>query len=594
MQSRIFSRPCVAVFGVFLGLCGDNVRANSMIPLVPVAGVPTWLRQSIRINGPRKSSLTLSLTATGAVTAYFNGQRLVKNTTMDGGVITWDVTSLSRPGENCLAVSVTPDAKTATRLGAACFHDNDNLTEPSEWKIAGVAPPVGWQQTDFNDRDWKPLARTGTLNIATVTNDRQRRLEWKRVSRQPRRAGDAFRFRDGDHVLLLGGTFVERAQTFGHLESTLTAEAPEHNVTFRNLGWSADTVFAESRGIFDTPAAGYERMIEHVRAEEPSVIILFYGQNEAMTFADGPDGITSFSDQLRQLHLDLSSTGADIVFVSSHPFLAMDEPLPDPSRWNDRVTEFCRATQAVAASVDAPYVDLFLNFGIDLRRVDSLNLTSSPLPDDLSEHPELMTAMNGRWTDNGMHWNDAGYENVAQLVASRLFNRDVSQPEIFVDVAAQKVTVNGAEIRNIQWTPEQAQAVTFEFRRPSVSAVPAQVTISPLPNAPAIPKVQIMDAHESPASLIRIPGGDDEVARFAEAKRAAYETLRQLVVRRNELYFHRWRPQNITYLFGFRKHEQGNNASEIAQYDPLIDDLEEKIHAAKQPVWTRVTVSTSE
>ncbi|MCP4510354.1 MAG: hypothetical protein GY826_28605, partial [Fuerstiella sp.] len=164
MQSRIFSRPCVAVFGVFLGLCGDNVRANSKIPLVPVAGVPTWLRQSIRINGPRKSSLTLSLTATGAVTAYFNGQRLVKNTTMDGGVITWDVTSLSRPGENCLAVSVTPDAKTATRLGAACFHDNDNLTGPSEWKIAGVAPPVGWQQTDFNDRDWKSLARTGTLN----------------------------------------------------------------------------------------------------------------------------------------------------------------------------------------------------------------------------------------------------------------------------------------------------------------------------------------------------------------------------------------------------------------------------------------------
>ena len=39
---------------------------------------------------------------------------------------------------------------------------------------------------------------------------------------------------------------------------------------------------------------------------------------------------------------------------------------------------------------------------------------------------------------------------------------------------------------------------------------------------------------------------------------------------RQELYFYRWRPQNEIYLFGFRKHEQGNNAgSEIPLFDPL-------------------------
>ena len=95
-------------------------------------------------------------------------------------------------------------------------------------------------------------------------------------------------------------------------------------------------------------------------------------------------------------------------------------------------------------------------------------------------------------------------------------------------------------------------------------------------------------------SLIRLPDGSDNMVRFTDRKNTAYESLRQLVVRRNELYFHRWRPQNITYLFGFRKHEQGNNASEIAQFDPLIDELEEKIRVAKQPAWTKMIVGTSD
>src|SRR5262249_48940176 len=55
------------------------------------------------------------------------------------------------------------------------------------------------------------------------------------------------------------------------------------------------------------------------------------------------------------------------------------------------------------------------------------------------------------------------------------------------------------------------------------------------------------------------------------------DKLRQAIVRKNELYFHRWRPQNVTYLFGFRKHEQGKNAREIPQFDPLVLALEKEI-----------------
>ena len=55
------------------------------------------------------------------------------------------------------------------------------------------------------------------------------------------------------------------------------------------------------------------------------------------------------------------------------------------------------------------------------------------------------------------------------------------------------------------------------------------------------------------------------------------ETLRAAIVKKNELFFHRWRPANWTYLFGFRKHEQGQNSVEIPKFDPLIAEWEARI-----------------
>jgi lysophospholipase L1-like esterase len=55
------------------------------------------------------------------------------------------------------------------------------------------------------------------------------------------------------------------------------------------------------------------------------------------------------------------------------------------------------------------------------------------------------------------------------------------------------------------------------------------------------------------------------------------EPARQAIRKKNELYFYRWRPQNETYLFGFRKHEQGKNAKEVAEFDPLVAAAEAEI-----------------
>jgi lysophospholipase L1-like esterase len=64
----------------------------------------------------------------------------------------------------------------------------------------------------------------------------------------------------------------------------------------------------------------------------------------------------------------------------------------------------------------------------------------------------------------------------------------------------------------------------------------------------------------------------------------AFESLSRAVIAKDRLYFYRWRPQNETYLFGFRKHEQGNNAREIPLFDPLVDEKEREIARLKRAI----------
>ena len=61
------------------------------------------------------------------------------------------------------------------------------------------------------------------------------------------------------------------------------------------------------------------------------------------------------------------------------------------------------------------------------------------------------------------------------------------------------------------------------------------------------------------------------------------DKLREAILKKNELFFHHYRPANETYLFLFRKHEQGNNAVEIPQFIPLIEEVESKIAELRKP-----------
>ena len=278
-------------------------------------------------------------------------------------------------------------------------------------------------------------------------------------------------FEDGDLVVLLGGTLVERAQEYGHWEAALQLAHPDKTLRFRNLGWSGDTVWAESRGQFDPPEEGYKRMIEQVTALKPDVIILGYGNAEAFA---GPEGLEAFETQYRKLIGDLPESRF-VVFAPVPMGPAAGGKLA--TQHNRLVHAYANRIEHVAADIDAAFVDWDLSgFAAHLGDI---------------------------YEANGLHLSEFGYG----VLSSQLVPREGDD--------------------------EQSDSEPIDFATANC---------------------------------------------FSDSRTELLAAIR----RKNRLVFDRWRPQNVTYLFGFRKHEQGQNAAEIPRFDPLIEAADAEIDRIKR------------
>ncbi len=82
---------------------------------------------------------------------------------------------------------------------------------------------------------------------------------------------------------------------------------PQWKLTFRNLGWSGDTVGGVSRAVFGSPQDGFTRLDRDLRLAKPTVVVLHYGNNEAHQGAEGLDAFRQQADRLMQLISELSA-----------------------------------------------------------------------------------------------------------------------------------------------------------------------------------------------------------------------------------------------------------------------------------------------
>ncbi len=294
-----------------------------------------------------------------------------------------------------------------------------------------------------------------------------------------------FEIREGDRVLFIGDTLLEREGSFGALETRIDRQFADRKFIVRNLSFSADTPLGWSRASFDPAAKGFDRLKEELTLVKPTVAILGYGMaaslqemtdrsgdialnRDPVRYGTEPMSAGRFKKELGQLMdaIEASSGGPEKVrFILLSPIRHEDlratrPDLPDPAAHNVLLTGYTEAIAAIAKERGARFIN------------------------QAKERPAALT-------DNGIHPDARGMEEVAAGIAADLGWKEIP-----------------------------------------------------------------------------FPGSN--------------EALRKAIVRKNALFFHRWRPANSTYLFGFRKHEQGRNAAEIPLFDPLIAEVEAEIEKLKR------------
>ena len=396
------------------------------------------------------------------------------------------------------------------------------------------------------DRVWEPPVRAFILSLVGLVS---------LLSPLATRGSEPlqFQFHDGDRIVLVGDTLIERDQRYGYLETMLTALNPDKNLTFRNLGWSGDTVAGLSRAGFEPPAAGYKQLVEQVLAAKPSVLIVGYGMADSF---DGESGRSRFVEGLNRLLDAIAATRARVVLLSPVAHANLGEPWPDPAPHNVALESYTRSIDDIARKRGAVFIDLFQ----PIRARHGLASIS----------------------DNGIHLNEAGYRFLAAQMARAFCPEAFREPprvELSVDVAVRP-------IREVKSAQVEASSVGLRFRLarqglpigeiPSTALILALKGLSPgkYELKAAGHRIATGSAGDWAKGVSVLGGPDIEQA----------EQLRRTINRKNTLFFDRWRPQNITYLFGFRKHEQGNNAIEIPQFDPLVAEQEQQIARLRKPV----------
>lgn len=369
---------------------------------------------------------------------------------------------------------------------------------------------------------------------------------------------------EGDRVVLLGNTLIEREQSYGYWESMLVTRFPNRNVTFRNLGWSGDTVWGESRAGFGTPADGFKALREHVAALQPTVIFVGYGANEAFA---GDAGLPRFREGLNALLDALAATQARIVILAPLRHEKLAPPLPDPAEHNRRLWHYVQVLHDTAIHRDLTFVDLD-------RWIEPVRQQQAPF-----------------WTDDGMHLTPYGY----WMTAAALEN-DLQLPRSgwSVDLRGEGPGVERSLGTTVSDLAREGHTLRFALLS---SRLPVTAPWRP-PGHAGVVRVHGLAVGKYALAVNGrrlVAASADEWAQGVAVDNAdetrQCEELRHAIIAKNEWYFHRWRPQNQTYLFGFRKHEQGQNAKEIVAFDPLVAAQEKRIAALRVPVKQQYTLT---
>lgn len=375
-------------------------------------------------------------------------------------------------------------------------------------------------------------------------------------------------FRESERIALVGNEFFDKEQDQGYIETRLTTRFPDKNLVFRNLGYAGDTVRGDARALcagwanFGPEDQGFERLRKQVRDARPTLVFVAYGMNESF---DGPKGLDRFRQgYAKLLNMLEAETGARVVLLTPIAHEQLPPPLPDSSAHNRDLALYCDTVRQIGAERKYPVIDLF--------------------------HPVLDAfKSSGRpaMTSDGIHLNAYGYWRVAGILEQAM-GYPAREWRVELNAKDGPSKAVGTRVGKLKATPGNKLEVRFETADAMLPAAP------PPANAPASGDRELRVTGLSAGTYVLMSGDQELAAATAEQwdhgvqlrggpASAQEERLRKLVVAKNFDYFNFWRPENDTYILGYRNHEQGQNAVEIPRFAPLADQKDAQIAQLRVP-----------
>lgn len=356
--------------------------------------------------------------------------------------------------------------------------------------------------------------------------------------------------KDGDRIIYLGNALMENEQHHGFLEYLITSHHPEKHLSFRNLGWSGDTVFGDARSYYTNPPGPFELLISQLKATRADWAFLAYGGIEAQS---GSVGLGKFEQGLNRLLDSLDAMGTKVLLISTIPqYMAENSELSN--RYAANLKTYNQRMAGIAASRNLIYLDAFEAF----EKQKQANL----------------------WEPNGVHLSSEGYLLFAQTLGEKMGLPHVEPTEILIDIRENTLT-----------SPNPGKLLSADSGSGKLEFIQTNNGLPQLVSQNSFngPKIRIQGLKKGYYQLF-MNGQLLAVADHRTWNEGLFidlsSTGKQMLDRireKDKIYFQQYRPQNRTYILGFRSYEQGRHKAGLESLDALVFWLDGKINRAKYP-----------
>jgi len=360
-------------------------------------------------------------------------------------------------------------------------------------------------------------------------------------------------FKQNERILFLGGSLFENELQDGYIEFTISSRWPDKDLTFRNLGWTGDNVYAEARSTFTTPPTAYQQLFQQIRSTAPNHVLIAYGGVESQK---GKAGLDEFTKGLEIIIDSIDVLGAQTILLSTIPVKLAGSP-ENTAVQNENLKLYAEAISSIASKRKKKYVDLY-----------------TPLAQNTSDF----------YLDNGIHLNDAGYYYLAQVL-EEAFGWSPRGSTVTINASRSTAAISGPA----KVISDKDGKIAFSIEE-SILPLPVKGSVKPAANASTSVRVDgLKDGFytltENGRQLVTASADDwaKGIVLDHGVSQERAERLCEYIVKKNELFFQQYRPLNRTYILGFRQYEQGRHEQGLKDMDFIITWLEGQINLHRKP-----------